>query len=1380
MKPKICPFCDSRIPENAPGGLCPACVLRDADEPPVSGRAAPSVEEIAAAFPQWEILSLVGQGGMGFVYTARQQNLDRVVALKILSPELSRDPAFAERFAREARTLGKLQHPNIVTVFEHGESGGFFYLLMEYVDGVNLRQAMRAGRFTPEQALAIVPGICDALQAAHSQGIWHRDIKPENILLDAHGGVKIADFGIARIVGDSERNFTLTMTGGVLGSAAYMAPEQHENPRGVDHRADIYSLGVVIYEMLTGELPLGRFPAPSKRAEVNARIDEIVFRTLEKERELRQQSADEVKTEVQGVGKVPRVSTPPPILRRRPRKVVAGLVALVLITVLGMIIHFYRFEKSPNIRANYDYQWSEATSSDAEKQILGWRLTLSEMNEPLRNYALGPLIEVVLPEPSADAPFMLNFENGNLFAHQELGQLLKSGGSSYTAPQSMDDWSYATKSWYSWLQIQKVNVLATMPDCDSIQFFATLPFPLTCKFEDADSDFVVRTIRERMDQNQPMETLVKHFKERSFIPLHSQFGQPFAFIAPEAFGATMGMVEVVGKSALPQRGVKIRYRLVKRMPDTPRSPESATPNFLTREQLRQLPIEGVIAEGLRNPTISFDPWEELKERAEAGKLSKADADRLFEGATAWLKQTFPDGYPDKDLLGWLPLENLRQRGLVTDERVLDFLQAFYAKPFIVPLKRIREGDVVNMDVTLHQEFYGQLLGHKLLNEMRSITVDGLPVVAQYRYGATGHSANREELKVELQTSHPAPGKHVIRCEMDSALVTVADAAKLDSQAPPQDWPPAKRQWKRTCDAELLVYAKDAEIVTLSDDPALNPVNSAELMAKPIIIRMQEGKRVAAVTLDHHAKSGVPYSLTMTLRLDGNEYPCGRFSFDGHGGYESEGQSKAAFVAAIGNLEPQAGEAEIVLSPDPGFIESSPYVEKIWGKEIVLGKVPLKRLDLFESGAGNQSLTSSDYPKLPNAQLIVVAMENPAESFPWTILKERAQSGRISATEADDLMLRLTAWLQRVYPDGCGEGLIPIYELLYVLHEKQLVVESRTMAFLQALLGNGQVTAAWTLKDQPMVIRFRCNMGTGGTVVRDSWFKLGVLRELGSVTIDGQPVAVRGGERRGMMNGAGYSGEIDVSSFAVGKHPVRFEIHSAIVPHADRAGLDDEAPSSEWPRVRHQWDSHIEAELTVHPDASPATLELKMKEAVKNAAKTEPGELRPSEPIQRLKSPAEKLSSPLEAEVKVAAPPEPSGASRTSPSLEATSNKEDTRPTIEARMEALENYRASQGMPARPQYRAECRVEVRLERGNTLALLHEVLDKFCNVTPVSGAAGQFDLVVTDPDPAQTSKFANYLGEKAQELLKEHEVHGTVKIIKRAERPEKPWMAEDDTK
>lgn len=339
----------------------------------------PSLAAVAAAFPQLEILSQIGQGGMGVVFKARQPGLDRVVALKILCPELGRDPAFAERFAREARVLAKLNHPNIVSVFEHGESGGFFYLLMEYVDGVNLRQAMRAGRFTPEQALAVVPGICDALQAAHAQGIWHRDIKPENILLDARGAVKIVDFGIARLVGDPARDFTLTRTGAALGSAPYMAPEQHEKPHEVDHRADIYSLGVVIYEMLTGELPLGRFPAPSRRAAVSARIDEIVFQTLEKERELRQQSAAEVKTDVHRATRdgdgdsAKRHATPP--RSRGMASLLAWAVGLLMIAVV--------------LWATSERSTSE-TARDLTRILLGLSVLFSAIGGIVAVYLLRP------------------------------------------------------------------------------------------------------------------------------------------------------------------------------------------------------------------------------------------------------------------------------------------------------------------------------------------------------------------------------------------------------------------------------------------------------------------------------------------------------------------------------------------------------------------------------------------------------------------------------------------------------------------------------------------------------------------------------------------------------------------------------------------------------------------------------------------------------------------------------------------------------------------------------------------------------------------------------------------------------------------------------
>jgi tRNA A-37 threonylcarbamoyl transferase component Bud32 len=268
----------------------------------------PTREELADAFPQLEILELIGQGGMGFVFKARQPKLDRLVALKILPQSLAADPAFAERFTREGRMLARLNHPNIVIIHDFGQAGGFFYLLMEYVDGVNLRQAMRVGRFTPMQALAIVPKICEALQFAHNEGILHRDIKPENILLDSKGRVKIADFGIAKLLVEGQTPATLTGSGATLGTPHYMAPEQIERPGDVDHRADIYSLGVVFYEMLTGELPIGRFAPPSEKSTVDPRMDEVVLRALEKERERRPQSAGEVKTQVEtiaGTGEAP-------------------------------------------------------------------------------------------------------------------------------------------------------------------------------------------------------------------------------------------------------------------------------------------------------------------------------------------------------------------------------------------------------------------------------------------------------------------------------------------------------------------------------------------------------------------------------------------------------------------------------------------------------------------------------------------------------------------------------------------------------------------------------------------------------------------------------------------------------------------------------------------------------------------------------------------------------------------------------------------------------------------------------------------------------------------------------------------------------------------
>jgi tRNA A-37 threonylcarbamoyl transferase component Bud32 len=347
---RICPQCRNELPADAPEGLCPRCLLQGAftdapqperEQPTTSGDAfaAPSLAELAPLFPHLEILELLGQGGMGAVYKARQVKLDRLVALKVLPREAGRDPAFAERFGREARALARLQHPGIVAIHDIGEASGLYYLILEYVDGINLRQLLQGGHLPPEQALKIVPQVCEALQYAHDAGIVHRDIKPENILLDRQGRVKIADFGLAKLLGRPMTLNLLTGSRQVMGTPHYMAPEQVEHPLAVDHRADIYSLGVVFYELLTGELPLGRFPPPSRRVQVDVRLDEVVLHALERDPARRYQQVREVKTAVDSLTQEPPAAPEPKEEPPEKNTLAADLAALGGI-VLGLVLLF--------------------------------------------------------------------------------------------------------------------------------------------------------------------------------------------------------------------------------------------------------------------------------------------------------------------------------------------------------------------------------------------------------------------------------------------------------------------------------------------------------------------------------------------------------------------------------------------------------------------------------------------------------------------------------------------------------------------------------------------------------------------------------------------------------------------------------------------------------------------------------------------------------------------------------------------------------------------------------------------------------------------------------------------------------------------------------
>ena len=243
-----------------------------------------SVEELAPQFPGFELVRLLGRGGMGAVYQAKQTSLDRFVAIKVLPLELSDDPEFEARFRREAKSLAELTHPNIVQIFEFKHTpAGHPYFVMEYVNGADLQELLRSDRFAPQMALDVASQVCRALEFAHEKGYVHRDIKPANVFLTADGQVKVGDFGLAKLINSEAPKGVeaLTLTGVAMGTPHYVAPEQTHPGATTDHRADLYSLGVMFYEMLTGEIPRGTIKAVSKKVDVPPQFDRILFRAME-------------------------------------------------------------------------------------------------------------------------------------------------------------------------------------------------------------------------------------------------------------------------------------------------------------------------------------------------------------------------------------------------------------------------------------------------------------------------------------------------------------------------------------------------------------------------------------------------------------------------------------------------------------------------------------------------------------------------------------------------------------------------------------------------------------------------------------------------------------------------------------------------------------------------------------------------------------------------------------------------------------------------------------------------------------------------------------------------------------------------------------------
>jgi serine/threonine protein kinase len=308
----------------------------------------PSPEELQRDFPLYEIRGILGRGGMGAVYKGWQKSLDRYVAIKILPPNLDDSiGGFTERFKREAKAMAQLEHPGIVAVYDAGTTpGGLLYFVMQCVEGTDVQRLVTdRKRLDPGEALRITSAVCDALGYAHDHGIIHRDIKPSNIMLDGSGNVKVADFGLAKSV--SADTTMLTMSNVSMGTPDFMAPEALRGSANADHRADLYAVGVMLYQMLTGEIPRGRFIPPSRAVPgLDKRLDLIVDKALQPEPAARYSTAIEVKAAIEPITRTlaKRVATVTSASASRKKPLLIGI-AVAVLAAIAALVHFAPWKK---------------------------------------------------------------------------------------------------------------------------------------------------------------------------------------------------------------------------------------------------------------------------------------------------------------------------------------------------------------------------------------------------------------------------------------------------------------------------------------------------------------------------------------------------------------------------------------------------------------------------------------------------------------------------------------------------------------------------------------------------------------------------------------------------------------------------------------------------------------------------------------------------------------------------------------------------------------------------------------------------------------------------------------------------------------------------
>lgn len=324
------------------------------DTPPEVGFVAPDVSDLAPFFPGYEIQGLIATGGMGAVYGAVQKSLDRTVAIKILPTELSKDAAFCAGFEAEAKAMARLNHPNLIGVYDFGEVNGMLFIIMEFVPGQSIYHSAYGIAIDPKEVIRLVTGICDGLAHAHENGILHRDIKPSNILLDLNAQPKIGDFGLARPI---ERKIEEGEE--IFGTPHYTAPEVVEAPHTVDYRADIFSVGVLLHELLTGKLPADDPRPASVICRCSPRFDAIIRRATQPVPAARYASAKELAAELRAIeasmtlgsarttpnaGPRPARPTRRPIVRKKQSSGMLPVV-LVLLALCGGYAAYVHFSK---------------------------------------------------------------------------------------------------------------------------------------------------------------------------------------------------------------------------------------------------------------------------------------------------------------------------------------------------------------------------------------------------------------------------------------------------------------------------------------------------------------------------------------------------------------------------------------------------------------------------------------------------------------------------------------------------------------------------------------------------------------------------------------------------------------------------------------------------------------------------------------------------------------------------------------------------------------------------------------------------------------------------------------------------------------------------